>query len=108
MSVLDLGGQNDGNNDTVDGQDTGHDDGDQRLEHEFTLENTDGGNAHTGFSSSVSASKVGEDESGGDSHESEERVLVGVLSYKQVSELEKAFESTPNLAQESIEYTYTS
>ena len=64
------------NNKAVDTEDTSHNSGNQRLEDKVVSEDTDGANTNTGFGSSVGSTEVGEHKGGGESHESEEGVLV--------------------------------
>ena len=71
--------ENDGNNEAVDTKDTSHNDGDEGLVDELTLEDTDGGNSNASLSGTVGGAKVAEDKGGSNTHESEEGVLVGVV-----------------------------
>jgi hypothetical protein len=66
----------DGNDEAVNTEDTSHDTGNQRLENELGLEDTDGADTDTGFGSTVSGTEVSENEGTRESHESKEGVLV--------------------------------
>ena len=56
--ILTSGLENDGDNKPVDTQDTGHNNGDEGLEDELRLEDTDGGNTDTGLGGTVSGSRA--------------------------------------------------
>ena len=68
-------------NEAVNTENTSHDTGNQRLEYELIFQNTDSADAHTRPSSSVGSTEVGEHKGGGESHESEEGVLVNGGSF---------------------------
>ena len=74
--------QNDGHDETVDSQDTRHNDGDERLEDQVVLEHTHGGDTDASLGNTVARAQVAEDEGGGDAHKAEEGVLVGVVNYR--------------------------
>ena len=77
---LTSGLENDGHNKTVNTQDTCHNNGNEGLEDQLWLQDTHGGNTDTGLGSTVGSTQVAENESGGDTHETEEGVLVGVVN----------------------------
>ena len=68
----------DRDNETVDTEDTGHDDGDNRLDDKLGLQDGDRANADTRFGSTVGCAKVTENKSGNNAHATEEESLVGV------------------------------
>ena len=74
--------QNNGDNQAVDTEDTCHDDGEEGLVDQFTLQDTDGCDSDSGLGATVGGPEVAENESGGDSHETEEGVLVGIVHFK--------------------------
>lgn len=65
----------DGNDHTIDTEDTSHDDGYDGLHDKFGFENTHGADADTGFSTTICSSKVGKDECRSDTNISEEVVV---------------------------------
>jgi hypothetical protein len=79
---LTSGLENDANNKAVNTQDTGHNNGNERLEDQLRLEDTDGGNTNTGLGGTVSGSQVAEDEGSSDAHEPKEGVLVRIVNYR--------------------------
>ena len=96
LVVLTLSSDEDANNETVHTEHTSHDSGDDRLEEKVWLQDGDGHNTDTGFSSSVGSTQVGEDEGGDDSHGAEEEGLVGVTkvySHSQISIKIKIYKS---------------
>ena len=80
LEALTLALENDSHNKAVNTKDTSHNDGDERLEDELVLEDTDGGDTDTGLGSTVGSAQVAENESSGDTHETEEGVLVRVIN----------------------------
>jgi len=62
----------DSNNQTVDTNDTSHNNGNHRLHHQIRVHHTHGGNSDTTLGGTVGSAHTGEDQSGGDSHESKE------------------------------------
>ena len=68
----------DGDDHTINTEDTSHDDWDDGLHDKFGFEDTHGADSDTGFGGTVGGSKVGKDEGWGDSNVSEE-VVVRVL-----------------------------
>ena len=78
-SILTSGLENDGHNKTVNTQDTSHNNGNEGLEDKLGLQDTDGGNTDTSLGGTVGSTQVAENESGGDTHETEEGVLVRVI-----------------------------
>ena len=80
VMYLTLADQDNANNEAVDTQDTSHNDGDEGLVDELGLEHTDAGDADTGLGSTVGGTEVAEHHGGGDAHEAEEGVLVGVVN----------------------------
>ena len=76
-----LGDHEDGNDDTIDTQDTCHDDWDDSLEDLVGVNDTEGGDTNTGFGSTVGGSEVGENKGGGDTHVGEE-LWGGVFGYR--------------------------
>ena len=64
---------------TIDTEDTSHDNRDQGLEYKVWLRDTHSGDADSRSCSSVSSAKVAEDQSGCDSHEAEKRVQIGII-----------------------------
>ena len=77
MSLTGAGDDN-RDNETVDTEDTSHDNGDDGLDDELGLENSDGADADARLGSTVSGTHVSEDEGGNDSHATEEEGLVGI------------------------------
>jgi len=78
VSVL-TGARNDDRDDeAVDTEDTSHDDGDDGLDDELGLEDSDGADADAGLGSAVGGTHVAENEGTDDSHAAEEKSLVGV------------------------------
>jgi len=75
--------EDNGNDETVDTEDTSHNNGDEGLEDEVLSQHSNGGNTDTGLGSTVGSSEVGEDEGSGEAHETEEGVLVRIVSYRQ-------------------------
>ena len=85
-SLLTLTLEDDGHDKSVDTEDTSHDDWDEGLEDQIASEHTHAADTDTGLSGTVSGSEVGEHEGGSEAHESEEGVLVGVVSsYQQAN-----------------------
>lgn len=82
-SVGNLSLQDNGNNQAVDTEDTCHDDGKEGLVDQFTLQDTNGCDSDSGLGATVGGPEVAENESGGDSHETEEGVLVGIIHFRQ-------------------------
>ena len=78
MVILTGAGDDDGDNEAVDTEDTSHDHGDDRLDDELGLEDSDGADADAGLGSAVGGTHVAEDEGRDDSHAAEEQSLVGV------------------------------
>jgi len=66
----------DGDNEAVNSENTSHDTGNEGLEHELGSHDTDGADTDSRLGGSVGGTEVSENEGGGDSHESEESVLV--------------------------------
>jgi hypothetical protein len=66
----------------VDTQNTSHNDWNEGSEDQFGSEDTHTANTDTGLGSAVGSAQVAEDQSGGDSHETEEGVLVRVVIVK--------------------------
>jgi len=62
----------DGGDKTVDTEHTSHDNGNDGLHHQLRSEDTHGHDTNTGLGGTVGGTKVGEDDGGGDPHESEE------------------------------------
>merc|ERR1712107_659670 len=62
----------DSNNQTVDTNDTSHNNGNHRLHHQIRVHHTHGGYSDTTLSGTVGSAHTGEDQSGGDSHEAKE------------------------------------
>ena len=79
FAKLTSGLQDDSHNKAVDTQDTSHNDWNEGLEDQVWLQDTDGGDTNTGLGGTVSGTQVAEHQGGGDSHEAEEGVLVGVV-----------------------------
>lgn len=79
---LTSGLENDANNKAVNTKDTSHNNGNERLEDQLRLEDTDGGNTNASLGGTVSGTQVAENEGSGDTHETEESVLVGVVNYR--------------------------
>ena len=71
-------GDNDGNDEAVDTEDTSHDHGDDRLDDQLGLEDSDGADTDTGLGSAVSSAHVAENKRGNDAHAAEEERLVGI------------------------------
>ena len=71
-------GDNDRNDETIDTQDTSHDDGNNRLDNELRLEDSNRANTNTGLSSTVSGAHISENERRHDAHAAEEKRLVGI------------------------------
>ena len=71
-------GDDDGDNETVDTEDTGHNNGDNRLDDKLGLQHGDGADADTGLGSAVGSAKVAENEGSNNAHSTEEEGLVGV------------------------------
>ena len=65
----------DSDNHTVDTEDTGHDNRNNRFHDEFGFENTHGTDTNTGFGAAIGGTKVGEDKGGGDSDIAKEVVI---------------------------------
>ena len=82
MDGITLGLDDDGDDKAVDAEDTCHDDGEEGLVDQFTLQDTDGCDSDSGLGATVGGPEVAENESGGDSHETEEGVLVGIVHFK--------------------------
>ena len=78
--ALTLALQDDSHNQAVNTQDTSHNNGNERLEDKLVLEDTDRSDTHAGLGSAVGGAQVAEHQSGGDTHEAEESVLVGVVN----------------------------
>ena len=79
--ALTLALENDSHDQAVNTKDTSHNDGNERLEDELVLEDTDGSDTNTSLGSTVGGAQVAENESSGDTHETEEGVLVRVINY---------------------------
>ncbi len=75
--------QDNGNNQAVDTEDTCHDDGKEGLVDQFALQDTNGCDSDSGLGATVGGPEVAENEGGGDSHETEEGVLVGIVHFRQ-------------------------
>ena len=71
-------GDNDGDDKSVDTEDTSHDNGNDWLDDELGFEDSDGADTDARFGSAVSGTHVAEDESADDSHAAEEKSLVGI------------------------------
>ena len=71
-------GDDDGDDEAVDTEDTSHDDGDNRLNDQLGLEHGDGADADAGLGSAVGGTEVAEHEGRHDAHAAEEQSLVGV------------------------------
>ena len=71
-------GDDDGDNETVDTEDTSHDNGNNGLDDELGLEDGDGADADARFGSTVGSAEISENESGNDAHATEEEGLVGI------------------------------
>jgi hypothetical protein len=72
VGSLDASTNNDGNNETVDTDDSGHNDGDDGTHDEVRLHDSHGGDTDTRLSGTVSSTKAGKDEGRGDTHVPEE------------------------------------
>ena len=68
----------DGDNEAVDTEDTGHDDGDDRLDDQLGLEDCHRADAHAGLRGTVGRAHVTKNERAHDAHPTEEKSLVGV------------------------------
>ena len=79
MGASDTALQNNSDNQAINAQDTGHDDGDQRLVNELLFEDADGGDANAGLCGAISRAEVAEDQGRGDTHKTEEGILVRVV-----------------------------
>jgi len=80
-SLLNITGEEDGDNKSVDTEDTSHNNGDDGLEEEFWLENDGTADADSRLGSAVGGTEVSEDEGGGETHVSEECALVAIVVY---------------------------
>lgn len=72
VGSLDTSTNNDGNDETVDTDDSGHNDGDDGAHDEVRLHDSHGGDTDTGLGGTVSSTEAGKDEGRGDTHVSEE------------------------------------
>ena len=77
-SLPELSGDENCDDDTVNGNDTGHDNWDNRLDDKLGLQHGDGADADTGLGSAVGSAKVAENEGSDNAHSTEEEGLVGV------------------------------
>ena len=81
--ALTLAFDENGDNHAVHTEHTSHDDGDDRSEEKVWLEDGDGDNTNTRFSSTIGSAEVSENEGRDDTHSSEENSLVRITkSYK--------------------------
>ena len=76
--VLTGAGDDDRDNQSVNTKDTSHDNGDDRLDDEFGLEDSHGANTYARLGSTVCSAHVSENESTHDAHTTEEEGLVGI------------------------------
>ena len=76
--VLTGAGDDDRDNQSVNTKDTSHDNGDDRLDDEFGLEDSHGANTYARLGSTVCSAHVSENESTHDAHTAEEEGLVGI------------------------------
>ena len=76
--VLTGAGDDDWDNQSVNTKDTSHDNGDDRLDDEFGLEDSHGANTYARLGSTVCSAHVSENESTHDAHTAEEEGLVGI------------------------------
>ena len=67
---------NNGHNEAVNSEDTSHDTGNEGFEDEVVVHDSDRANTNSRFGSTIGSSEVSKHKGGGDSHESEESVLV--------------------------------
>ena len=80
----------DGDDESVDTEDTSHDNWDNRFEDELWLEHGDTTDSDSRFSSSIGSSEVSEHQGANDSHASEEEGLVWIsVDYKFKSKVSK-------------------
>jgi len=75
---LTLNGEEDSNNESIDTQDTGHNDWNNGLEDELWLQDGNGADTDSRFGGSVGGSHVSENESSSHTHASEEDRLVWI------------------------------
>jgi len=78
--ALTLALQDDGDDEAVDTQNTSHNDWNKWLEDQFWLQDTHAANTDTGLGGTVWSSQVAENEGRGDTHETEEGVLVWIVA----------------------------
>jgi len=74
--------QNNCDNQTVDAEDTCHNNWEEGLVDKFALQDTDGCDSDSGLGATVGGPEVAENESSSDSHEAEKGVLVGVVHWR--------------------------
>jgi len=70
--LLEVVGNQDGDDETVDTNDTSHNDGNNVLDDEVRAEDTHGGNTDTRLGGTVGSTDAGEDDSGGAAHSTKE------------------------------------
>lgn len=78
--ALTLSLQDDGNDEAVNTQDTSHNDWNEGLKDQFWLQDTHAADTNTGLCSTVWSSQVAKNEGRGDSHKTEEGVLVWIVT----------------------------
>ena len=79
LNSLTFSVEEDGNDKSIDTQDTRHDNWDDGLEEELWLEDDCTADADSRLGSSVGGSEVSKDQGSCDAHVSEERVLVAIV-----------------------------
>ena len=89
--VLTVSRDDDGDNKSVDTEDTSHDNWNDGLEDQFWLEDGHTANTDATLGGSIGGSEVAEDERAHDSHSSEEESLVWIsVDYNSISRLANA------------------
>ena len=73
---LTFAGVDDGHNETINSENTSHDTGNERFEHQVAPQDTNDADSDSGFGSAVGSTKVSEHESCCESHVAEEGILV--------------------------------
>ena len=76
--LVDSSDVDDGDNEAVNSEDTSHNTGNEGLEDEGVRDHGDGADTDSRLGGTIGSSEVSEDEGTGDTHESEEGVLVSV------------------------------
>lgn len=79
LRLLQRTGNQDSDDQTVDGNDTRHDDGDDGLHDQLGSHHRHGGNTGTGLGRSIGSSEGAEDDGSGRSHDAEEGRVDGVF-----------------------------